>query len=206
MRRGGRNLSFCLRELGYLKYIMYAVVIVISLFCGLNEILPLSVFETFEMFIFPLSGWWMIQEFYSYIDEDEREVFLSYPISRRYVGRLKYICTLLCFSIPVIVIMAFLVGEQSRPIFYLEMISESVFWISCGFFLIVFIRNIVISVGIVWIYASIQILDVSGSFRPISICYYFVDASAAPMKMAVLFAIAVVLYLVSQKKFKRMML
>ena len=207
MRKAVKTIRLFFKELGYLKYVIYAVTVGLAVFCWGNGIQPLSILESFEMFIFPLSGWWVIQEFYSYVDEEEREVYMSYPLSRRYIGIIGYTCAFSLFAVPAVMILACLLRQQNSVLFYGTMFSEILVWISMGFFFVMMTKNIVVSVGIIWIYASMQILDISGSFRPISICFYFVsDIHIMFRKMIVLFFIAAALSISAQKKFEMMFL
>lgn len=205
MRKMARLFYIYFKELGYIKYITFVIIMILGLFCRLGEAETTIILKSFEMFLLPFSAWWIIQGFYNYVDESAKEIYLSYPLSRFFSGIFKLVCYYIIFFSLIITVFLYINREEVSIIYIIALLSESLLWIGIGFFLVVFTKNIVLSLGIVWGYVAIQVLDIDKYFK--NICIYFYDInyfSALISKIIVIDILALFLMLLAQGRFHKM--
>lgn len=192
-----------------IKKIIVVTVIVFMLFgfiCNTGDAAFIQIIKAYEMFLLPFMGCWSISGFVDFVDSETREVFLSYSRSRMTIGLIRilsltlgfiFLCTLLFWGT--------FFGENINRIYFVGICAEIFFWSSLGYLLLMTLRNIMVSISIIWIYTAIQILDVQHYFKIISIYVYDCDGVASIiLKTVLLFILSGLLAIIAQKRFSIM--
>lgn len=193
------------QDIGTIRYIPLIALFIMSLLCRNSPADTIVILKSVELFLPPLVICWVIPLFFNYVNADTREVYLSYPCSRKKQGILRVIFFVLLFD--VFLAAAFFVAIHSwkeYSLYLLIVCVESYFYASLGFLLIVITKNIVISIGMVLGYVGIQVLDTSHVFQIISLGFYdmyYGQMGNVILKLIIVFSIATLFLVIAQRRF-----
>lgn len=194
------------QEIGIIRYIPLMVLLIMSLLCRNSPAETMVILKSAELFLPPFVIFWVIPLFFNYVNADTREVYLSYPCSRKKQGILRIILFMLLFDI--FLTTAFFVAIHSwkeYSLYLLILCVQSLFYASLGFLLIVITKNIVISIGIILGYVGIQVLDTSHIFKTISLKFsdiYNGQMGDVILKLIVVFSISIFFLVSAQRRFE----
>ena len=174
--------------------------------CVMSRPDKMVIMRALESFILPFSGCWVAQGLYSFVREETRELFLSFPVPRKYNGLVRILLYYVVFSILVLAFMFFSPNINNLLVAdWLVLLSEISFWMSLGFLITITTHQIIASYAAIWAYAAAQILDSEKHFKALSILYYPEDSGTLVIhKYGCVIIISILLILFTQSRFEKM--
>lgn len=203
-----RWVSYNIQEMGILRYFPLMILCIMSLLCRNSPAEAIVILKSLELFLPPFVIFWIIPLFFNYVNAAAREVYLSYPCSRKKQGILRVILFMLLFD--GFLTAAFFAAVRSwkeYSLYLLILCVQTFFYAALGFFMIVTTKNIVISIGIILAYVGLQVLDTSHIFDMISLRFsgiYHGKSSTVILKLSIVFAISAFLLVHAQQRFERL--
>lgn len=196
---------YSFQEMGIIRYIPIITLCVMSLLCRNSLAETTVILKAFELFLPPFAIFWIIPLFFNYVNAGTKEVYLSYPYSRKRQGMLRVLLIMLWFDFFMLVAFFIAISSWKEYCLYLLILCvQTFFYVSLGFLLIVMTKNIVVSIGIILAYVGLQVLDSSHIFYLIGLCFY--DIINGPihyivLKMAIIFIISMFFFVHAQRRF-----
>lgn len=203
-----RWIYYNFRELGMIQYIPVLILLGMTMLCKKSPAETNIILKSFELFLPPLISLWIIPLFYSYVNEDTREVYLSYSCSRKKQGVFRILLFEGIYAIILILAFCFSISSWEDYLYYIPILIVQSFLYACiGFELIVMTKNIVTSIGIILAYVGIQILDTNHTFSLVGVCFYDMLQEgffSISLKLIVELAIGIFFLLSAQRNFEKM--
>lgn len=203
-----RWVYYNIQEIGIMRYFPLMILCIMSLLCRNSPAEAIVILKSLELFLPPFVIFWIIPLFFNYVNAGTREVYLSYPCSRKKQGILRVMLFMLLFD--GFLAAAFFVAVSSwkeYSLYLLILCVQSFFYASLGFLMIVTTKNIVISIGIILGYVGLQVLDTSHIFYIISLSFssvYNRKLDNIILKLIIVFAISTLLLIYAQRRFDRL--
>lgn len=209
MKNKMKIILYDFKEMGLNAFLPIIIATSLGFFCTYVQGYPDQIMHSFELFIPPFSAWWIIQSFYNYIDETGCEIYFSYPTSRIYIGLVKtlilYFLYLLIIFIPISITKLWETCDIFS--FYIVLVTLSLFFSSCGFYLIVHLRNTLLSFGLILIYIAFNILYPRGIILKTSVYFYStteLDIKMVLSKIILLLILSLIILINAQLHFSEL--
>ena len=184
------GIMFFLPIVGYASICLYAPL-------GFAEINGMM--RVMELFLPPIGTWWVIQGMYNYVEGDGSEVFTSFPISRWVLGVERSLIFLgihsICMGVVVALVFSFIKDSNSTlgVVLWIQLVIQSYFYLSFAFFLTIYFKSILWSLGGVMIYLSASILAPPSFLTNFNV-YFF---SGSSLSIGDLFPRGIVIIIIS---------
>lgn len=158
-------------------------------------------FGNLQFLATPLATWWMIQAFYYFVEDEGGEVYFTYSISRRYLGIDRFFFFYSLYAALILILLASC-GLFRMQVLILFLIQGYLLQ-AVAFFLILYVRSIVLSLGSIIIYVGINMLNSTISNSIISIYIEYGGIESVMYKSLLIFGIGTCFLYLAQRKLER---
>lgn len=202
------QIGYDFRGMGVMRLIPFIALGLMTVLCFHSRADALIILKAYELFLPAFVVFWIVPLFFNYINPGTQEMFLSYSCSRSRQGIFRVLAFSSFYIVCMWVAYFLTISEWRAYWIYLFLFAlQIIFYAAFSFWLVVTIKNEIVSFGVIWSYAGIQILDVSHTFSMIGNCFYdlFESGMRYVLVKAVLFILISGLLLAdAQKRFRQM--
>ncbi|TCS96882.1 hypothetical protein [Hazenella coriacea] len=158
-----RRMSFDWKAMGAAAYVPVVTLLGLIAFFFISPYRGETVSAiTFVEILVPIQmSWWSIFLLQEYLQEEGGETLFSYPMSRMKIGFLRIFTFWILFMLMLTLFlggMSYIYGENYFLSMFVQISYQSFFYTWFAFLVMVFLKNTTWAIGIVFAYATTQIL------------------------------------------------